>query len=82
MAARPHRISPIGGGIPREVSSQATKSEENLGVGLIGAVPIGNSSALSILPASEPEASSNWSDDAVIICDRPASSESGSISID
>ena len=43
VAARPHRISPIGGGIPRVVLSQATRSEENLGVGLTGAVPIGNS---------------------------------------
>ena len=82
VAARPHRISPIGGGIPRVVLSQATRSEENLGVGLTGAVPIGNSSALRILPASDEEASRSWSDEAVVIWEFPASSESGSTRID
>lgn len=68
--------------MPRDVISQATRSVENFGVGLTGAVPIGNSRALRILPASEDAASKSWSDEAVIICDFPASSESGSTKID
>jgi hypothetical protein len=82
VAASPQRISPIGGGIPRETISQATRSVENLGVGQIDAVPIGNSRALIILPSDVREASRSWSDEAVIIWVFQASSESGSTRID
>ena len=82
VAARPHRISPIGGGIPQEMISQATRLDENFSVGLTSAVPIGNLRALRILTASEAEAASSWSDEVVIICECLASSKSWSTAMD
>ena len=76
VAARPKRISPIGGGNSLAVDPQATRSVENLGVGVNDARVIGNWRALRILPDSVAAAFSNWSDVAVISCDVPASSGS------
>jgi len=74
------RISPIGGGNSLAVDPQATRSIENLGIGVNDARVIGNWRALRILPDSVAAAFSNWSDVAVISCDVPASS--GSTRID
>lgn len=66
VAARPKRISPIGGGDSAAVDAQARRSVENLGAGVNDARFIGNWSALRILPDSTAAALSNWSDVAVI----------------
>jgi len=80
VAARPKHISPIGGGNSLAVDPQATRSIENLGVGVNDTRVIGNWRALRILPDSIAAAFSNWSDVTVISCDVPASS--GSTRID
>ena len=66
VAARPKRMSPIGGGDSATVDAQARRSVENLGAGVNDTRFIGNWSALRILPDLTAAALSNWSDMAVI----------------